>query len=173
MKQNQKHIRTIVRYSGMTMVLAIAAIIAGCAARAGVPAEQYCSAAADYDIEVSFNSSGCPTAVSIPDSIQCDIDPECIKVIRSKGKRIRWKAVPDDSSTEDPKDIKFAVVFDPLVGPDYVSHNGCFHRPVDAKAPPASGQKRVAYKYSVVRMKSQTEFKPECDALDPKVIVDN
>ena len=117
MKKNEKRIRLFAHCTGMTIVLALAAMVAGCAANAADDDDSEkgpCGAPAYYEVEVYFNSSGCPTAVGVADpALQCEADPKCVKVKRSNGVMIRWKAVPDS--------VQFAVVFDPLVGPQYLS----------------------------------------------------
>ena len=78
---------------------------------------------------------------------------------------IRWRA--------DKAGVQFGIFFDPLVGPQYISQGGCIRKAISSKAPPVDGQDPLEYKYAVVTMLSVNEIDPNCNALDPKVIVEH
>ena len=145
------------------------AFVAGCTAHSSTSTgpttvSGTCTSPADHEITIKFDASGCPTDVEVAMTSRCGADPRCVRA--SKGARmIRWKA--------DTEGVTYGIFFDPLVGPQYISKGGCVRKAVSGKAPPVSGQDPVEYKYAVVTMKSVTEIDPDCNALDPKVIVEH
>lgn len=131
--------------------------------------------AADYNLEVTFDSNGCANGVVVPTDLQCDATDsdnpsECVHVKETRGRVIRWKAA--DSSKE------FSIVFDPTMRPQYSSKNGCVRKAINTKAPPVRGKKMmpVKYKYSIATMteeESKTVVNTTCEAHDPEVIVEH
>lgn len=142
------------------------ALLAGaCTAQrpVGEDVPDQCTAGVEHVVLVEFDGANCPVDVDVQNNV-CDDpaddpDPAEMDVLCTRrGKQIRWRAV---DAAGDRIALKFEIIFDPIAGqPLHSNANGCLRRPIANNAP-----KAVTYKYSVLRTGS------DCDALDPKVVV--
>lgn len=151
-----------------------------------------CAGNVDYEIMVKFKKVGdvqCPEKVIPPDGFDCPkfsvgglsvSIPDCIKVKKIQKPSgapttIRW--------TSDPSGISFAVFFDPLVGPQHKSHNGCVTGTIAGSAgnlkkiPPGDADSNITYKYTIAALESSAEKTPAiasvCESLDPPIIIEH
>lgn len=156
------------------IVLAILGIaIPGCASYDSTSAAggSECDDPADHTIKVIFQDRNdgkglCPVGVDVAPASRCIAsDPDCVKVSQKKP-RIRWHSEPEG--------VRFGVFFDPLMGPQNISNSsGCLRKKINPGAPPAQDTAPVEYKYAVAKMGSGKSLDPDCDALDPKVIIEH
>ncbi len=134
-------------------------VAAGCASNGGIGhTADDCNDAADVEVKVVFDG-GCAVDVTVPAAIQCREEKRCFRVSKERG-MIRW-------STEgaEPPNTRFAIFFDPLMGPQYVSNpKGCLRKRVNGRAPLA------AFKYTI-QTRTEDNDAAECAPLDPKLVV--
>lgn len=111
---------------------------------------------ANHNVTITFDGAGCPTAVSVAE-IHVD----------HKNPWIKWESSPSGN--------EFGIFFDPLMGPQYLSNGtGCVRKKINTRVPPIPGtMKSVVYKYAVATVDISNKINPDCNALDPKVIVEH
>ena len=144
--------------SGTALAAALLAM-AGCASNGGMGhAADECNDAADVEVKVVFDGQ-CVVDVEVPAAAQCRDEKRCFTVSKERG-MIRWSTVGAKAPN-----TRFAIFFDPLMGPQYVSNpKGCLRRRINDRAP------LVAYKYTI-QTRTEDNDAAACDPLDPKVIV--
>jgi hypothetical protein len=132
----------------------------------------------DYRIVVHFSSTDphCPTHVGPVErnagaGVCTSGKPNCIRTETGGGaSKIIWAS--------DTEDVEFGVYFDPLVGPNHESHQGCLPATIGggnaANIPPVKPEIEVTYKYTIATLTPPPKVPDEnCPPLDPGVIVEH
>ncbi len=147
--------------SAAAMAAAMTAV-GGCSGHGGINTVDQCKDAANVEVAVEFDGQ-CAKTVVLVKGDPCDTrESDCFKVSRRDG-MIRWASRDADG---EPSDQHFAIFFDPLMGPQYLSNpHGCLRRRVNSNVPPAT------YKYTIQTLDDRNKPHPECPVVDPKFIV--
>jgi hypothetical protein len=144
---------------GMALAAAVVAV-AGCANGRYMPgAADECRDFAKVEVEVVFKGN-CAVDVDVPEADRCAEEEDCFRVSRRNG-MIRW-----ERQSAEPTDRRFAIFFDPLMGPQYLSNpHGCLRRRINSNAPLGT------YKYTIQTLTAEGKPDGDCPVKDPKVIV--
>ena len=133
--------------NGMLVLLAIAGLSAGCAStqQKGMAMN---TMAVTKDVEITFDTSGCPVSVS-PNTP--------IEITRANGDMVKWQAVDGSGGT---LNIDFDIYFDPFKGKSLNSNAQGWVQstPVDPNTPV-----NVEFKYTIVGSACPTS------PLDPRI----
>lgn len=166
MNAARNSITRLVRSVGALIGMTVVVCVVGCAnSSPRTMTANDCNSPADHEIKVMFDADGCPADVEVAMASRCvPTDKHCVRVPNGKP-RIRWYS--------EPAATRFGIFFDPLMGPQYIAANGCLTRNLNSSVPPVPGKSPIEYKYTVAAMGSGNNLKPDCEALDPKVIVEH